>query len=919
MNPMNQGPEEHGHDNDLLGESGTGDGSRRPPRDALPPTLAQSGPGSPGSPGGPGKGSGQASSAPARTVQVVAGDFLLTVNPVDGSEIEVCPPGERPARPVRHSADDRAELLRASRPPVPPGPVVPELPLLERQEERERLVRLLARGRSVRLTGPSGSGRTALLDAVADDCADLAPDGVVRLSGAHRTPEELLHDLFAAVYSAPLHRPDRAGLLDLVHAIGAVVVLDDLEFGGAALDELLEATPECAFLLAATPGVAAPSPDSHIEEVFLGGLGRSASLELLERAVERPLTEDEANWAGDLWFESEGLPLRFTQAGALLRQRDRLRADPNAFDEYGYFSEQPFDAPFDAEDGHDVPLPSLAEGAMPAALLASRLSESARATLRFAIALGGEVPHQAHLPALVGDTHADAALGELMSCGLLSPVGARFRLAAGVAVQLEAAGFADEVAEQAHTAAQHYTWWAGHPSVSPERATAEADAMLAAMGALVPGTEAGHPSAAVLLARTAAPAFAAGLSWGAWERALRAGLEAARIAGEVAEEAYFHHELGVLALCTGSLDRARAELEASIAMRGAVADKSGTVAGRRALALVEDRSGAGAGGLLLGGRTPAGEEVPTARYEESASPPGGVPAAVVPLSLSARPGEGAGGDSTLVTHRSAEAGAGGGAGIGGRLAVLTGARRNMVAAGAGALLVAVLGTVVTLGAASDGEEPPNRVTSEQSANEDDGQDGLIADEPTQGSTRRPGDPGRPSGPGTSGLPRPGHSGGIGASGDPSKSGTPKDDDSSSPGSKPPASDDPTSSGPTSGSPTTGGSSGGGSSDGGSSDGGTSDGGSSDGGTSDGGTTDGGTSDGGTSDGGTTDGGTSDGGTSDGGTTDGGTSDGGTTDGGSSDGGTTDSGGTTTGDTTDGGTTTGGSSPSNSAPGSTSAS
>ncbi len=195
------------------------------------------------------------------------------------------------------------------------------------------------------------------------------------------------------------------------------------------------------------------------------------------------------------------------------------------------------------------------------------------------------------------------------------------------------------------------------------------------MAALVPGTEAGHPSAAVLLARTAAPAFAAGLCWGAWERALRTGLEAARLAGEVAEEAYFHHELGVLALCTGSLDRARAELEASIAMRGAVADKSGTVAGRRALALVADRSGAGVGGLVPGGRTPAGEEVPAARYEESASPPGGVPAAVVPLSLPPRP-EQPREDSTLVTHRPAAAPGGG------RLALLSGARRNMVAAGA---------------------------------------------------------------------------------------------------------------------------------------------------------------------------------------------------------------------------------------------
>ncbi|MET9512118.1 ATP-binding protein [Streptomyces flavidovirens] len=896
MDPMNRGPEEYGHDDDRFGESDTGDGSRSP-RDEPTQAPAQS---SQGKPSSQSKGSGPTTSAPARTVQVVAGDFLLTVNPVDGSEIEVCPPGERPSQPVRHSADDRAELARAARPPIPPGPVVPDLPLLERQEERERLVRLLARGRSVRLTGPSGSGRTALLDAVATDCADLAPDGVVRLCGAHRTPEELLHDLFAAVYSAPLHRPDRAGLLRLVHDIGAVVVLDDLEFGGAALEELLEATPECAFLLAATPGVAAPSPDSHIEEVFLGGLGRSASLELLERAVDRPLTEDEANWAGDLWFESEGLPLRFTQAGALLRQRDQLRADPHAFDEHGYFNEQPFDAPFDApsdaENGHDVPLPSLAEGAMPAALLASRLSESARATLRFAIALGGEVPHQAHLPALVGDTHADAALGELMSCGLLSPAGARFRLAPGVAVQLEAAGFADDVTEQAHTAAQHYAWWTGHPSVAPERAVAEADAILATMGALVPGTEAGHASAAVLLARTAAPAFAAGLSWGAWERALRTGLEAARIAGEVAEEAYFHHELGVLALCTGNLDRARAELEASVAMRGAVADKSGTVAGRRALALVADRSagaGAVAGGLVLGGRTPAGEEVPAARYEESASPPGGVPTAVVPTSPPSRP-ERAGEESTLVTHRSAEAGAGGR----GRLAVLSGARRNMVAAGAGALLVAVLGTVVTLGAASDDDEPTNRVTSEQSANEDDGQDGLTADEPTQGSTKRPGDPGRPTGPGTSGQPQPGESGGSGAVGDPSKSGKPSDGDSSSPGSEPPTSDDPSTSGPTTGGPTTGGPTTGGPTTGGPTTGGPTTGGPTTGGPTTGGpttggpTTTGGTSDGGTSDGGTADGGTTDGGTTDGGTTDGGTTDGGTTDGGTSDGGTAD-GGTTT--------------------------
>ncbi|MFJ6794321.1 ATP-binding protein [Streptomyces sp. NPDC091268] len=522
---------------------------------------------------------------PARVVTLTAGDFTLTVNPVDGSEIEPHRPGTATGRPAKRTAADRAARAAAARPPVPPlpagAPAGPR-PLLGRDEECERLVRLLARGRSVRLTGPAGSGRTALLDAVAAACADVAPDGVVRLSAyGHQHPGEILHALYAAVYEAPGERPDRARLLERVREIGAVVLLDDLDMGGPALDELLRATPECAYLLAATPDTRAPSDDSHLEEVFLGGLARADCLALLESGVGRPLTDEETAWAGDLGFASEGLALRFVQAAALLRQRDELnhRGAQDEDEEPGVFEERPRDAAL-------IPLPTLAEGAAPAELLASRVSESARAALRIACALGGELPHHAHLPALVGDTHADVAVGELLDCGLLTPVGTRYRLAAGVARQLDGAGYGDTAAEEARTAARHYAWWTGHTSVTPERVAAEADAVLAALaGADV--------VAAVLLARTAAPAFAASLHWEAWERVLRSGAEAARKAGEVAEQAYFHHELGVLALCEGRLDRARAELEASIGLRGALADKRGTVAGRRALALVADREAAG--------------------------------------------------------------------------------------------------------------------------------------------------------------------------------------------------------------------------------------------------------------------------------------------------------------------------------------
>ncbi len=769
MDPTHRGPEEFGHDSNGAAQDA---GRRRPSRDPLTPDF------------------GQQTPQQARVVQLISGSLLLTVNPVDGSEVEPVRPGEHPAEPVRRTPAERADRERAAAPPVPPGPPVLQLPLLERADERERLVRLLARGRSVRLTGPAGSGRTALLEAVAADCAQLAPDGVVRLSGHKRTVTDLLYGLFDAVHDAPLHRPDRALLLEKLRTTGAVVILDDLEFGGAALDELFDATPECAFLLAATPDVAAPDADSHLEEVFLTGLDRDASVVLMERVVERPLTDEEANWAGDLWFESEGLPLRFVQAGALLRQRDLLRADPTGYDEYGYLDSRPAVEPLQPEP-LGLPLPSLGEGAAPAALLASQLSGAARDTLRFAVALGGEVPHQAHLPALVGDTHADAALGELAGCGLLSPAGSRYRLAAGVLAQLAAAGYGDDATSRARTAAQHYAWWAGHPSVTPARTVAEADAIVAAMTQLVPGDGAGQTSVAVLLARSASPAFAAGLHWSAWEKSLRIGQEAARIAGEVAEEAYFHHELGVLALCAGHPDRARAELETSISMRGALADKPGAVAGRRALALVQDLFGAAAAGQV-----PVDEEMPASRFEAT---PSGATTSVIPVT---RPAPYAGEGATVLSRQAAPKGTG--SGLGGRLAVLGGARRNLVAAGAGVLLAGVLGTVVTLGLTSnsDPQDDP-AVSTEQSVSEsDDGENDVPAEEPTDrtvpsspatsSTSSTPGPTGTGSAPTGSGSPSRGSSA---PEDTPSSSGKPSSDgpspsDTSSKSSEPPESDPP---------------------------------------------------------------------------------------------------------------------------------
>ncbi|MEK8172626.1 hypothetical protein NKH77_36030 [Streptomyces sp. M19] len=94
----------------------------------------------------------------------------------------------------------------------------------------------------MRLTGPrarpqraAGSGRRRLRGA-----------GARRRRPALRPspdPTDLLHALYGTVFRAEGHRPDLDRLLRAVREIGAVVVVDDLEFGGAALEEFLDATP----------------------------------------------------------------------------------------------------------------------------------------------------------------------------------------------------------------------------------------------------------------------------------------------------------------------------------------------------------------------------------------------------------------------------------------------------------------------------------------------------------------------------------------------------------------------------------------------------------------------------------------------------------------------------------------------------
>ncbi|WP_285734906.1 ATP-binding protein [Kitasatospora phosalacinea] len=789
-----------------------------------------------------------------RSGELVSGERLVVVGGPEGSEARHCPDEWMPQpRRIRGLVQARPEL--GPSPAVGPlalGAGPGDLRLLDREGDIAALLEQLRAGRSVQLVGQAGSGRSALLAAVAEAAGELAPDGVVRLSGYRRTVTDLLQDLFAATHQAPDFRPDREQLAELLAGVAAVVVIDDVEPYGEELEELLALAPECAFLIAAVPGSPPPAPGSRLRDHLVAGLSRPASLTLAARLAGRPLDEVERAWAVDLWFESEGLPLRFVRAAALLRQRDvtvdaLVAAQEDRRSLFG--SVQEYELPRDPAElerelRQQVPLPSVGESAAPARRLVQGLSESARLVLRLALALGGECPTAPHLPALLDVGLGESALQELVEAGLAVSVGGHHRLTEGVLdallpeVEDDSNGLPAPFAPGgiAYGAAEHLAWWVGHASVSTRQVAAEAEVILAV---LLAERNADRPAEVLRLARAAAPALALSLRWGAWERVLQLGLEAARMLGANAEQGWFHHELGVHALCTGDSRRAVAELEAALALRAAAGEQRGVAGARRMLDLIRIEETAA---------LTAGTDTAPARRRRSIR----AIAQVVPGRLRKR--------------------------------APRGARKTVLLAGAAVMALGALGTAI--GVAATGDDHPGGDRTGNSADD-----------------RPPLDP-SPAPRSSSPTPAP-SSGSPTATDSPTASGSPSPSASttSSPSAthKPSGSPSPSATTTKPGTGTTGGSTGG-TTGGSTGTGGTTSGGTTGGST--GGTTGGSTGTGGTTTGGST-GGTTGGSTGTGGTTTGGTTGGST---GGTTGGSTGTGGTTTGGTTGGstgGTTTGG--------------
>ncbi|QXJ22152.1 hypothetical protein AGRA3207_003105 [Actinomadura graeca] len=452
--------------------------------------------------------------------QLVVGDNNVVVN--SGGAAEVV---------VRH------EPMPAPRPRSRPAGTplrFDEPDLLGRDGELDRIGRLLDERTPVQVTGPSGTGKSALLRAAATR-REAAGTDVIYLSAAGEDVDDVLQDLFQACYDTRDFKPARSQLRRLMGTINALIVVDDFAAsdapsgladgsvatgssgtpngpdnpngpaaqddsgGGTGLAKLLDALPGCGLLVS----TARPLPWDG-ETIELGGLPEDSAVELLVREVRRECSEDERRLAERFANSVDGHPAAIVQAAAALRSAavTDVPADQNTL----------------------------------ASALATGLGDAARAvlaTLRAAEGVAVPTPLIADLTEELREDDATETLRRLETAGLVVQEGNGYSLSGPLARKVTRDDPPTEPGRRAAVLAA----WARSAGVDD----------VAAVGPLVVAVlerafEEGHYAAARDLAKAAAPALCVTLRWGAWRRVLALGRQASRALRASEDEAYFDQQ-----------------------------------------------------------------------------------------------------------------------------------------------------------------------------------------------------------------------------------------------------------------------------------------------------------------------------------------------------------------------------------------
>ena len=452
-----------------------------------------------------------------------------------------------------HTLGDKVE--RAVRRPVVtrrPAPVTirprPFQELLNRETEQSTTIETLQAREPVGFHSEPGVGKTVLLRQLAHAKVSTEfPDGVIYLRARGLATPDLLQSLFDTFYMADQAvKPDTSEIARRLQPIQALVILDDLDIEREGVDTLLNAAPQCGFLLASQARLLW----GEGRAIPLLGLATKEALVLIERELGRELSADERPHGEALIRLLDGHPLRILQAAALAREEGRTLV----------------------EVAEKLKSESFV-GELPAAL-----DDADEKILAALAALDGAALDTEHIAELTDVPNAAQVLERLAKRHLVQAQSPRYRLTGDLAAQL------DEIwhlTEWRNRAVDYFLRWT--TGRAPALLLQESEALLRTTEW---AAEVGRRSEALHLARRLQHALALGRQWSAWAQLLELALKTARSLGDQAAEAWALHQLGTRALCLGETSAARSALQAALRLRQALGDRAGAAVTRQNLNLL---------------------------------------------------------------------------------------------------------------------------------------------------------------------------------------------------------------------------------------------------------------------------------------------------------------------------------------------
>lgn len=455
---------------------------------------------------------GKAAGAPGPSGESAAGAVGAHVSDVSGGQIAV---GNRVVQisaeggSVVVAGDTQPLEVVKRQTPIKRGLRPPRL-IVGRDDELQRIHSLLDQGRSLEIVGPHGVGKTTLLGALCGMPPPVtAPDGVVA------PPAGLpVDDVRQFIFDACLERSQRVQptpeeVLRYLRDLRLLVVVDDTELDRSQTERIVKSLPNSVFAIASLE----PLLVSGDTPIALRGLRREDAVDLLTRAMDRPLDPAEAAAAGRLADGLEGIPLELLQLAALVTARE-------------------------------LTLTTVVEDIAPTI-------EDPRAALQTATVDTLDPREKSVLTALA------AFGGVAVGIGLLAKY-AQERDAGTIVRRLVARGLArgDDLVgwspvdtsaareEDRERAAGVVVAWARDEGRRPQEVATQAPVLLAVARQ---DLAAGRYESVMKVAAATEGMLALAGNWGAWAAILKDGLMAARSASDRASAAFFQHQLDVRA------------------------------------------------------------------------------------------------------------------------------------------------------------------------------------------------------------------------------------------------------------------------------------------------------------------------------------------------------------------------------------